>query len=70
MFNEVLAFWFEEIEPKMWWSGNPEFDREINKRFGQRHSQAAHCELFPWRQEPKGRLAEIIVLDQFSRNIY
>ena len=33
-------------------------------------NQARACELFEWRKNPKGRLAEIIVLDQFSRNIY
>lgn len=31
---------------------------------------ADHCELFPWRATPEGRLAEILVLDQFSRNVY
>ena len=70
MHNEVLLFWFEEIEPKMWWIADPDFDSQIKARFLHIFAQAAQGELFPWRKEPKGRLAEIIVLDQFSRNIF
>ncbi len=39
-------------------------------RFGALHYAAQRCELYSWRESAKGRLAEIIVLDQFSRNIY
>ena len=70
MHNEVFSFWFEEIEPKMWWIANPDFDSQIKARFLPVMTQAVQGELFPWRKEPKGRLAEIIVLDQFSRNIF
>jgi uncharacterized protein (DUF924 family) len=70
MYNEVLSFWFEEIEPKMWWLADPDFDNQIKARFLHVTNQAMQCELFSWRTEPKGRLAEIIVLDQFSRNIF
>ena len=55
---------------KMWWTVDPVFDRQIKDRFHHLLYQAAQGELFSWRKEPKGRLAEIIVLDQFSRNIY
>lgn len=70
MFNEVLKFWFEEIDPKMWWIADPIFDGCIKDRFVHLLNQAEKGELYGWRKEPKGRLAEIIVLDQFSRNIY
>lgn len=70
MHNEVLDFWFKEIEPKKWWTADPEFDQSIKERFGALLEQARHGELFAWRKEPEGRLAEIIVLDQFSRNIW
>jgi uncharacterized protein (DUF924 family) len=70
MYNKVLAFWFEEIETKMWWASDTEFDKQIQDRFGHLLIQAAQGELFLWRKEPKGRLAEIMVLDQFSRNIH
>jgi uncharacterized protein (DUF924 family) len=42
----------------------------IESRFGALHVAAEHCELYSWRESAKGRLAEIIILDQFSRNIY
>jgi uncharacterized protein (DUF924 family) len=70
MYNAILAFWFEETEHKLWWMADPEFDRLVKERFHYLLNQAAQGELFSWRMEPKGRLAEIIVLDQFSRNIH
>jgi uncharacterized protein (DUF924 family) len=45
-------------------------DEEIKHRFSAIHTKAARCELFDWRIAAKGRLAEIIILDQFSRNIF
>lgn len=54
----------------MWWTSDPDFDAKIRERFSPLMRQAALGELFAWRQEPLGRLAEIIVLDQFSRNVY
>ena len=42
----------------------------VRSRFGALHEQAIRCELFAWRSSPEGRLAEVIVLDQFSRNIH
>ena len=70
MYQDVLTFWFEEIQPKQWWSAEPAFDDLIERRFAGLLQQAAMGELYAWRADPKGRLAEIIVLDQFSRNIY
>lgn len=68
--NSVIEFWFNEITPKQWWVKDLDFDQMITKRFGQLQQQAHQCELVAWRHRPLGRLAEIIVLDQFSRNIY
>jgi uncharacterized protein (DUF924 family) len=70
MHDEVLRFWFEEIEPAAWWKADPAFDRAIGERFGVLLEQASRCELYGWRSQPGGRLAEVIVLDQFSRNVY
>ena len=67
---EVLTFWFDEIERKAWFRKDPAFDRALCVRFGDVHAAACAAELFAWRSEPRGRLAEVIVLDQFSRNIY
>jgi uncharacterized protein (DUF924 family) len=66
----VLAFWFEEVAPKQWWTVDADFDALISRRFGALLHQAAQGELFDWRGAARGRLAEIIVLDQFSRNIH
>src|SRR3712207_5814534 len=51
-------------------AGGPEVDREITERFGQMLEQARRGELDHWAETPRGRLALIVVLDQFSRNVY
>ncbi len=68
--DEVLRFWFEETEQKQRFSKDPKFDALITERFGTLHARAVRSELWNWRTRPEGRLAECIVLDQFSRNIY
>lgn len=68
--EDVLQFWFEDTEPTQWWSKDAAFDTLIRDRFGPLHQQVARCEKHYWRNTPPSRLAEIIVLDQFSRNIY
>ncbi len=70
MFNDVLNFWFEEISPAQWWAKDPQFDQQITTRFAALHTRAVQCELYEWRDTAHGRLAEIIVLDQFSRNMF
>lgn len=70
MYQQVLKFWFEEVQPAQWFKKDSEFDRLIAKRFGKTHARAVRCELFAWRETAEGRLAEIIVLDQFSRNMF
>ncbi len=70
MYQEVLKFWFEEINPRLWFATDAAFDALLRERFLPLLMSAAQGELVDWRTEPKGRLAEIIVLDQFSRNIY
>lgn len=68
--QDVIHFWFEELEEKQWWVKDLELDKTITDRF-QKHYHAAACgELFSWRETPEGRLAEIICLDQFPRNMF
>lgn len=69
-YKVVIDFWFNEISPEKWWLKDLEFDQEIKKRFLALHQSANRGELFSWRECAEGRLAEIIVLDQFSRNIF
>jgi uncharacterized protein (DUF924 family) len=70
MLHTVLTFWFEELTPEQWFKVDAELDQQIADCFTALHHKAAQCELYPWRQQARGRLAEIIVLDQFPRNIY
>lgn len=68
--QDIIQFWFEEITPKQWWIKDNEFDQLLIDRYQGLLDSAAQGALFSWRDTPLGRLAEIIVLDQFSRNIY
>ncbi len=68
--GDVINFWFEEIEPRQRFKKTLEFDALIKERFGDTHRQAAAGELYTWREHPLDALAEVIVLDQFSRNIF
>ena len=68
--SDVLAFWFAEIRPEQWWKVDPGFDARVRQRFGALLARAAAGELWRWRDAPEGRLAEVIVLDQFPRNIH
>ena len=69
-YPEIINFWFEKIEPESWWKKDEAFDQDIHERFSDVYQQAAKCELFEWRQDALGWLAEIIVLDQFPRNMF
>ncbi len=66
----VLHFWFETLEPAQWFRKDATLDQVIRARFGPLHAAAAAGELWSWRDTPRGRLAEVLVLDQFSRNLY
>ncbi len=69
-YQEILKFWFEEIKPAQIWIKDKNFDQLIIDRFSAVYQQACQCELYQWRETADGRLAEIIVLDQFSRNMF
>ena len=66
----ILDFWFTELTPKQHFAKDAALDEAIRTRFGATLEAATRCELFSWRTTPKGRLAEVLVLDQFSRNVY
>lgn len=68
--KDVLHFWFEEIDQRLWFAKDSDFDRLIRERFTDVHEKAKISETYQWRRTPEGRLAEVIVLDQFSRNMY
>jgi len=66
----IIDFWFREIPESAWWKKDPAFDALLRERFGTLHKAATRGELYPWRSGIYGRLAEIILIDQFSRNLY
>ena len=68
--QNILHFWFEELTHKQHFAKDAALDEIVRTRFGDTLEAAARCELYAWRATPEGALAEIIVLDQFSRNIY
>ena len=70
MCNDIIKFWFTELKPSQWWQKDVTFDAMIKTRFGQLHEQAKSGELFHWRDTAQGRLAKIILLDQFPKNMY
>lgn len=75
----ILEFWFGKLEnvsslpeekARLWFSVNPEFDREIRSRFQGDFDAACLGEYDSWTLTPRGLLALVILLDQFSRNLY
>ncbi|MBE9609428.1 DUF924 family protein [Chitinilyticum piscinae] len=74
---EVLAFWFSERDATgairfnaEWFAANPAFDAEVHRRFAALHERAAAGTLAHWSDTWTGLRALIIVLDQFSRQLY
>ncbi|NVB42349.1 DUF924 domain-containing protein [Pseudenhygromyxa sp. WMMC2535] len=71
--EDILSFWFPDDRARanaLWWGKDPALDAEIRARFGQTRARAKAGELDHWARSPRGRLAVIIVLDQFSRNLF
>jgi uncharacterized protein (DUF924 family) len=74
-FQEVLDFWFGPLDTRgqsrrEWFVKDAAFDSAIRARFGELHEKASRRELEMWRLSPESMLALVIVLDQFSRNLY
>ena len=78
--DDILAYWFEgapaadaaALKRKMqrWYMGGPGLDAEIKERFGADVERALSGELDDWAGTPRGRLALVLLLDQFTRNVY
>lgn len=78
--DDILEFWFgdrqasdsaiAERQQGLWWGKDPATDAHINERFAEVLQQAIKGELEPWAETAAGRLALIIVLDQFPRTVY
>ena len=68
--TDILNFWFETLSPRDWWRKNENLDAQIKNEFAGIHELVVSGETMAWRGTDEGRLAEIIVLDQFSRNMF
>ena len=68
--EDVLTFWFGTLGPDDWYAKSDALDERIRARFADTHRAAVAGEKAAWRDTPDGRLAEIVVLDQFSRNLH
>jgi uncharacterized protein (DUF924 family) len=78
--KEILDYWFADAETakpdelkshfQRWFEGGKETDQEIKERFGEAVKQAAGDKLAAWEKSTEGTLAMIILLDQFSRNVF
>lgn len=77
--KRVLELWFPKQEQgapqidarmEMWFSENPELDARLRYEFGDLISSASDGRLAGWADEPRGRLALILLIDQFRRNVY
>lgn len=76
--RQVLDYWFSEYaagdlankQDKRWFMGDLAVDQEIGQRFGHRVELALAGGFKDWESEPESRLALIILLDQFTRNLF
>ncbi len=75
----ILEFWFgprsdaqvvDQEQAKKWWTKSEDFDREIETKFLKLLESAAVGELDSWRESARGTLGLVILLDQFSRNVF
>ncbi|MEZ5839194.1 MAG: DUF924 family protein [Hyphomicrobiales bacterium] len=66
---DVLEFWWR-AGPSRWFSRSDGFDAEIADRFGALHARAVAGDLDDWQATPSGALALVLLLDQFSRNLF
>jgi uncharacterized protein (DUF924 family) len=78
-FEEVLSFWFGPLDERgqadqahvaRWWRKDAAFDAEVRARFGTLHQAVLRGEHEDWLATSRGRLAYLLVLDQFSRNMF
>src|SRR5258706_16091447 len=77
--DDVLQFWLEPhpttedelaARNRFWFGSSDELDAKIRSRFGELVERARAGSLDGWAETPRGALALVILLDQFSRNVY
>ena len=68
--KNIIKFWFEEINPKKWFEKDDIFDHLLKDKFGVFVELALNDKLDEWNVNVEGNLSLILLLDQFTRNIY
>jgi uncharacterized protein (DUF924 family) len=68
--DDVIAFWFDELRPKDWWSAAPDVDETIRERFGTVREVLMRDQPELATLDGRGHLATVIVFDQFPRNLF
>lgn len=77
--QDIIDYWIGDaaFDPtatkglnKIWYGADPEIDAEITSRFGETLKSIEFGRLLEWGEDASGALALVIVLDQFTRNIY
>ena len=68
--EEILNFWFIECKPEHWFKKNEDFDQMIENRFFSEIENALAGKMRNWEESETGCLALIILLDQFTRNVF
>ena len=68
--EEILNFWFKECKPEQWFKKNEDFDQMIENRFSIAIDDAIEGKMNSWEETETGCLALIILLDQFTRNVF
>ena len=66
----VIQFWCAELKPEQHWQKDPKLDRHIAERFGKIREEVLGTRAEGWRDTPETLVAAIILLDQFSRNMF
>lgn len=68
--SDVLGFWFGELTPEQWWKRDDAVDAAVRTRFLALHERLADHIPAAWLASARGRLAAVIALDQFPRNMF
>ena len=68
--SNILKFWFEDTKPNFWFKKSQLFDDSVRNHFEPTVEAALNGQLHAWSNDVDGCLALILVLDQFTRNIY
>ena len=68
--EDILNFWFAECTPEQWFKKDSDFDKMLEARFVDTVERALAGKLDSWADSDSGCLALILLLDQFTRNIF